>query len=171
VNVLKVTVPPVHAAGCRYVHENNFYPVRFVKVIVDIVRSPRLLRGRNRSVSQFDGRFASRPEDRVPRSLRPIGGRNLFCFVREVPSEHGKLLREVALSEAVQEVTTGWALSPSCFRLTGYGRILYTYSVPDQPRQQVVDRAHQRGSRSHISFIWIRWMKQGNGELRIRAYR
>ena len=45
------------------------------------------------------------------------------------------------------------AFSPSCFRLTGYGKISYIYSFPDQPRQHVLDRAHQRGSCSHLSLV------------------
>src|SRR6185295_15505851 len=78
-------------------------------------------------------------------------------LMKESLSQHGccraGYSREAASSGAIQEVGAEWALAPTCFRLTGYGRILYTYSVPDQPRQQDVDRAHQRGSRSRISFI------------------
>ena len=59
---------------------------------------------------------------------------------------------------------------PTCFRLTGYGRILYTYSVPDQPRQHVVDRAHQRESCSQLSLLWP-VDKERERQLGTRVYR
>lgn len=45
------------------------------------------------------------------------------------------------------------AFLPPCFTLTGCGRILYTYSVPNPTCQYIVERTYQRGSRSHLALI------------------
>jgi len=145
VDILKTQVPSRHAVGCGCESLFGLEVSKGVSWISDGWR-PRLMHW----------------------------GRFLCLLMKESHSQHGccrgATPREAASSGSTQEVGVEWALAPSCFRLTGYGRILYTYSVPDQPRQQVVDRAHQRGSRSRVSFIGQ--VDEGREwELRIRAYR